>query len=633
MEESIPVKRAARDIDTGRTLGGKSSLGEGISMSDSNLLSSWKEIAAYLRCYIKTCGRWEKESGLPIRRITPGSKRSRVFDYQSDLDRWLTERNIGSSQAAALSVRKAKRRPFAVAAGILLFGAPAVWFVGRAIAPSPLPPMLAVREIRSESIQASDRYLAKQMTEQIIQRLEFGGRLRIQKISEAGPEFESGKPLPAGILRPDYLFEARLKPAGAKFSLAVTLRDIRTGRASYADAITAAADEFGLRLNSVCEEIRQRIPETAGSSGPAPSAVRGEAYANSLMGGFLLNLVGSQDADPLSLYYQGIQIAGLGGAETNELAMTFFKKAVELDPSFALGYLGMAQCFSNYVNYEGRYDPKWLDKAEGFMAQAQALTPDLAEYFTLRIKALLLREIVFGGDFSREYFDLARKALALHPYDGRLRYVVGHCYVRLFDREGRDADFDKALGHYKIACAAEPAALSNLNYAELLMLRREFGRALGIVDRVLDGRVSPFTSFARGAILYYQGDLEGSRAAFEACDSPLEQRIAAMYYLAMIAARRRDALRALALVREIKLLEIRKESMYLDHLRAASVYAGLGQTDKALDLLREGYQALGKTGISIMKLYADIDPNFARLTGNLVARRAVASNLFSRGAR
>ena len=106
-----------------------------------------------------------------------------------------------------------------------------------------------------------------------------------------------------------------------------------------------------------------------------------------------------------------------------------------------------------------------------------------------------------------------------------------------------------------------------------------------------------------------------------------------MYYLAMIAARRRDALRALALVREIKLLEIRKESMYLDHLRAASVYAGLGQTDKALDLLREGYQALGKTGISIMKLYVDIDPNFARLTGNLVARRAVASNLFSRGAR
>ena len=116
MKESIPVKRAARDIDTGRTLGGKSSLGEGISMSDGNLLSSWKEIAAYLGCDIKTCGRWEKESGLPIRRISPGSKRSRVFAYQSDLDRWLTERNFLASPAAHGPARTAKRRPLMVAA-------------------------------------------------------------------------------------------------------------------------------------------------------------------------------------------------------------------------------------------------------------------------------------------------------------------------------------------------------------------------------------------------------------------------------------------------------------------------------------------------------------------------------------
>jgi tetratricopeptide (TPR) repeat protein len=620
MKDSIPVKRATHGIDSGRTLGGKSSSIEGFSMSDGDLLSSWKEIAAYLGCDIKTCGRWEKESGLPIRRISPGSKRSRVFAYQSDLDRWLTERNFLASPAAHEPARTAKRRPLMVAAAALLIGAPAVWFVGRAISPAPLPPLLAVREIRHGAIQAFDRYLAKQMTELIIQRLEFGGRLRIQKISDAAPEFESGKPVSPGPLRPDYLFEARLKPAGAKYSLAVELKDTRTGRALYADAITAAADEFGLPLSSVCEEIRQRIPETTGSGAPAPSAVHGEAYVNSLMGGFLLSLVGNRDSDPLTLYYKGIKIAGLGQAETNELAMTLFKKAVELDPSFALGYLGLAECFSNYVNYDGRYDPKWLDKAEGFMAQAQALAPDLAEYFTLRIKALLLREIVFGGDFSREYFDLAKKALALHPYNGRLRYVVGHCYVRLFERDGRDADFEKALAHYKIACAAEPAALGNLNYAELLMLRRKFSQSLRVVDEVLDGRASPYSSFARGAILYYQGDLEGSRTAFEACDSTVEQKIAALYYLAMIAARKGDRGRAENLMRQIELLEIRKEPMYLDHVRAASVYAGLGRVDKAMDLLREGYKALGKSGVSIMKLYVEIDPNFARLPGNLVAR-------------
>jgi tetratricopeptide (TPR) repeat protein len=152
------------------------------------------------------------------------------------------------------------------------------------------------------------------------------------------------------------------------------------------------------------------------------------------------------------------------------------------------------------------------------------------------------------------------------------------------------------------------------------MLRRKFSQSLRVVDEVLDGRASPYSSFARGAILYYQGDLEGSRTAFEACDSTVEQKIAALYYLAMIAARKGDRGRAENLMRQIELLEIRKEPMYLDHVRAASVYAGLGRVDKAMDLLREGYKALGKSGVSIMKLYVEIDPNFARLPGNLVAR-------------
>ncbi len=56
-----------------------------------DILTSWKEIAGYLRCDVRTCQRWEKESKLPVHRFIDSSK-SRVFSYKQDLDAWLENR-------------------------------------------------------------------------------------------------------------------------------------------------------------------------------------------------------------------------------------------------------------------------------------------------------------------------------------------------------------------------------------------------------------------------------------------------------------------------------------------------------------------------------------------------------------
>lgn len=56
------------------------------------MLSSWKEIATYLGCNIRTSRRWEKLLGLPVHRIE-GSPRSRVFAYKNELDAWVKKRN------------------------------------------------------------------------------------------------------------------------------------------------------------------------------------------------------------------------------------------------------------------------------------------------------------------------------------------------------------------------------------------------------------------------------------------------------------------------------------------------------------------------------------------------------------
>jgi hypothetical protein len=55
------------------------------------LLSSWKKIADYLDCGIRTCRRWEKEYGLPVHRIE-GADKSPVFAFKEELDAWLKQK-------------------------------------------------------------------------------------------------------------------------------------------------------------------------------------------------------------------------------------------------------------------------------------------------------------------------------------------------------------------------------------------------------------------------------------------------------------------------------------------------------------------------------------------------------------
>lgn len=71
------------------------------------LLSSWKDIAAYLGCDIRTSRRWEKTLGLPIHRLE-GSPRSRVFAYKEELDAWIKKRN----ELAFKQARKSSRPVF-----------------------------------------------------------------------------------------------------------------------------------------------------------------------------------------------------------------------------------------------------------------------------------------------------------------------------------------------------------------------------------------------------------------------------------------------------------------------------------------------------------------------------------------
>jgi Tfp pilus assembly protein PilF len=59
-------------------------------MSTDQRLDSWKEIAVYLRRGVRTAQRWERDAGLPVRRV--GGDRQAVYAFRGELDDWWQRR-------------------------------------------------------------------------------------------------------------------------------------------------------------------------------------------------------------------------------------------------------------------------------------------------------------------------------------------------------------------------------------------------------------------------------------------------------------------------------------------------------------------------------------------------------------
>lgn len=113
-------------------------------------LSSWKEIAAYLRREVRTVVRWEKERGLPVHRVPGGQGRS-VFAFTDELDRWAAgELSAGTpSGSTPASLFRAR---LALAASVVILAA-----IAAGLARAWSHREIADIKVQERSIEAFDR--------------------------------------------------------------------------------------------------------------------------------------------------------------------------------------------------------------------------------------------------------------------------------------------------------------------------------------------------------------------------------------------------------------------------------------------------------------------------------------------
>jgi len=90
----------------------------------SERLDSWKAIAAYLKRDERTVRRWEREHGLPVRRV-PGGPGTSVFAFTAEIDAWLQAAQSPPIEAP----RPRPRGPLvAAAAFVVVLGSGVAWW-------------------------------------------------------------------------------------------------------------------------------------------------------------------------------------------------------------------------------------------------------------------------------------------------------------------------------------------------------------------------------------------------------------------------------------------------------------------------------------------------------------------------
>jgi hypothetical protein len=455
------------------------------------------------------------------------------------------------------------------------------------------------------------------MTNEIINKMTILNELKVipaVSVSKYSNSSQGTKQI-AEELSVDYLLEGKIKIDGDKITIGVQLIRTKNNKNIWSEEFEDSLGNVFYIQESICRKIHEKlnlnIDQELFALANAGKTNDYLAYDNYLKGNYILNRLNKDNDDPWKLYHQGKFHLGKCTSEGNKLAINLFSQAVEIDRNFALAYIGLALCYSNYVNFNWDFDLKWVDKAEDLIKEAHAISPDLPEYYSTLIEIYLIKEVAFNENTRKLAFKLAREGIKKYPDNAQLNSIVGYCYYLRFGEEGSEDDFKKALEYKEKSFWLNPYGINNLVYAELLMLNKEFYRALEICNIVEKQDYSLMSKFRLGEIYYYLGDLETSKAIFQQFDiAPLDLKISSLFFIGMIHSQRGEGEKALKIIDDISLISP-KELVFNDDLWLASVYLGIGKKELGCEFLKHFFNKTRNINMRFVWLkYMGIDRNF-----------------------
>lgn len=282
------------------------------------------------------------------------------------------------------------------------------------------------------------------------------------------------------------------------------------------------------------------------------------------------------NAESFQFYLRGRYFWNKRTAQGIRKAIEQFQSAIDRDPTYALGYTGLADCYLVLEQYAGTPASETLPKARAAAERALQIDDSLAEAHTSLASC-------YEGSWQWEEAEKEfKRAISLNP-----NYPTAHqWYQNNLRARGR---LDEALAEIKRAQELDPLSpVIILNIATVLIMKDDLDAAMEQGKRLVEldpnfplahqplGRVYIRQRRYAEAVAEFQQDVAADRTAYA---------LANLGYAYAVAGRRDEAV---AVLKELDEKYKRRESL---GQYVALVYAGLGDTVQAFAWLEKDFQA------------------------------------------
>jgi len=284
----------------------------------------------------------------------------------------------------------------------------------------------------------------------------------------------------------------------------------------------------------------------------------------------------TKNAEAYQYYLRGRYFWNKRTAEGIKKAIEQFQQSIDRDPNYALGYVGLADCYLVLEEYTGAPANETLPKARAFVDRAFQIDSSLVEAHTS--SAFIYQGMWRWAEAEAEY----KRAIVLNP-----NYPTVHHWLSIYLRiKGR---FDDALREIKRAQELDPLSpIIGNNVSEVYLLNKDLNSAIAEGMKLIE--LDPAFPLAHESLGLAHLKQEHYNEAITEFQKAVElsgrgsEYLSDLGYSYALAGRRAEALQIL---KELEEKHARHESVgqYL-----ARVYAGLGEKDEAFAWLEKDFQ-------------------------------------------
>ena len=491
-------------------------------------LESWKEIASYLRCEVRTVQRWEKSEGLPVRRHLH-VKLGTVYAYRSELNAWWKNRRPRSEQSRS---RHASEKI-----------------------------MLAVLPFDNLSGDPRQEYFSDGLTEEMITQLARMQPDQLGVIARTTSIAYRDTPKTAAQIGQElgvrYILEGSVRRSGNHVRITAQLIQVSDQTHLWADGYEGDLEDIlGLQsrvAHAVAGQIQIKLARKTQAQLTMKVQLNPLGYENYLKGRFFWNKRTPNDLSQ---------------------SIPYFQRAIQNDPHYAPAHAALSDAYAllGTVPYDVLPPAEAMPKARQAALRALEIDDGLAEAHV----ALGYVRLHYDWNFSEAKGDFER-ALALDP-----SYATGHHWYANYLRVM--GQLQEAILEMKQALRLDPLSLGiNAAMAESYNFAREYDHVVEQARKTLE--LHPHFSLALfwlGRAYEEKGMVRESIETFEGAIATMGDdtlMIVALGRAYAVAGRKLDAQKILE-----KLIRLSKER-YVPAPYMVGICAALDQKNQAFQWL------------------------------------------------